>query len=104
MTRAKADPIAGPSFSEADSALSPREVGSRLAQGPFERLGRGRWSVPAVAYMSLVPRGEAVLYVVDAGWVVEKAPARASVSEDDEDPIFAAKPGLARAGRKGRAA
>lgn len=102
--RPKPDPIAGPSAWEADTALGPREVGSRLAQGPFAKLGKGRWSVPAVAYMSLEPRGEVVLYAADGQWLAEKPQGRATVSEDDSDTAtFGPRAGL-RASRKGKAA
>lgn len=102
--RPRPDPIAGPSTWEADTALGPREVGSRLAQGPFAKLGKGRWSVPAVAYMSLEPRGEVVLYASEGQWMAEKAQARATVSVDDtEEEMFGQRRGL-RAQRKGRAA
>lgn len=101
--KTRANAAAGPTSSEADWALAPREVGARLAAGPFQALGKGRWSVPAVAYMSLEPLGERVLYVLDAAWAVEKAPARATVSEDDSDTAaFVSQGPLGR--RKGRAA
>jgi hypothetical protein len=41
--------------------MCPRAVGARIAAGPFQALPKGRWSVPAVAYMSLDPIGEVVL-------------------------------------------
>ena len=58
-----------PTHSEADRALSPRAVGARIAAGPFRALPKGRWSVPAVAYMSLDPIGEVVLALEGKRWV-----------------------------------
>jgi hypothetical protein len=62
---------AGPTAYDVDRALSPRSVGARLAQGPWQALPKGRYAVPAVAFLSLWPLGELVIVREGRHWVVE---------------------------------
>lgn len=84
-----------PTLQEADRALSPREVGARLAQGPWQQLGRGLWAVPAVAYMSLVLMADIVLRRREDGrWVVDKAASRAETYDDPDLALYGSRRGL----------
>jgi hypothetical protein len=46
-----------PTHREADAALGTKACGARLAHGPWQQLPKGRWAVPAVAYMSFATMG-----------------------------------------------
>lgn len=78
-----------------DRALGTREVGARLASGPWQALPRGRWAVPAVAYLSLVPLGELVVRLEAGRVVVERGTGStaAGVMAPEDEVIFTAKRG-----------
>lgn len=58
-----------PTNDQAWSALAVRECGARLAHGPWQSLGRGRYAVPAVAYLSMWPLPDVVLGLERGRWV-----------------------------------
>lgn len=95
-----------PTPAEVSSAIQPREVGARQAQGPLADLGRGRWGVPAVAYMSRIPLGDLVLHFEAGAWKAERpVGAAAARSEDDDlDPFVRRATQTLQSRSKGRAA
>jgi hypothetical protein len=59
----------------ADRLLGTREIGRRLAQGPWQDLGKAKWGIPTVAYMSQVLTPDVILERVPEGFVHVKAKA-----------------------------
>lgn len=61
-----------PTRAKIEAVLACREVGARLAHGPWMKLGPARWGVPALAYLSLEPLGDLVIVQKAGRWVAER--------------------------------
>lgn len=71
-----------PTTAAIERLLATREVGARLAQGPWQRLPRGRWGVPAVGYLSGQAMPDLVLAGSGRGLAVERGRERGEVVPD----------------------
>lgn len=69
-----------------DSLLSTREVGRRLAEGPWQRLGSSRWGVPVVAYLSRVAAPDLIVDETASGF---EAAGRVAPAVENIDPVGA---------------
>jgi len=83
-----------PTLREVERVLHVREVGARLAEGPWHQRARGRWGIPVVAYMSREPLPDQVVHKAEGGWAVDKAATRASTELDPDLALYGTRRGL----------